>query len=167
MTSQGKDGYIIVFGWLARELLDPIENGRADFRRGLRLGALKIVLDLVQSKFFRPTLRLDDSPRHKHQCVPGLESDYGCFRDDMGKQSQGQACSRQFNDARSIKPDGKRRFAVARILRQMNRITMVDGLWFGAQNVGNVSLSGGCLGGRNVWPSPVPLSLAGAQSRDR
>jgi hypothetical protein len=23
------------------------------------------------------------------------------------------------------------------------------------------------LGGRNVWPPPIPLSLAGAQSRDR
>ena len=80
VTSQGKDGYIIVFGRLARELLDFIENGLADFLRGLRLGALKIVLDLVQSKFFRPMLGLNDSPRHKHQGVPGLESNNGCVR---------------------------------------------------------------------------------------
>src|SRR5258708_21476892 len=102
VTSQGKDGHIVVFGWLARELLDSIENGRADFCRGLRLGALKIVLDLIQSKFFRPTLRLDDSPGHKHQGVPGPESDNGCFGDDMGTQRQGRACSREFEDSRSV-----------------------------------------------------------------
>ncbi len=83
VTSQRKGGYIIVLGRLARELLDSFENGRADFQRGLPLGALKIVLDLVQSKFFRPTPGLDDSPRHEHQGGPGLENHNRCVRSDM------------------------------------------------------------------------------------
>src|SRR5260370_35337665 len=87
VSSQGKEGYIIVSVRPARELLDFIENGRADFPRGLRLGALKIVLDPVQSKFFGPAFGLDDSARHNHQGIPGLESDNGCVRRGVGKQS--------------------------------------------------------------------------------